>query len=261
VRKLEGKVAVVLGAGSYGNMGQAIAQRFSQEGAEVIVAGRRQKELEELAARIGGAFCLCDIRFRGELERLAAFALGQFSHIDIAINCVGWALFKPFLETTEEELDRMVQVQFKGPFQFFQVMASNMPHGGSMIQLSSVTARTVLPDHAAYMGTKAGIDQVVRSIANDLGPKGIRVNTIAPALTDTPMNAAARATPGFFDTFLPYFPLGRLVTIEDVAAAALWLSSDECFMTGSTLVIDGGMILRGVPLLKGLPESIAGPAA
>ena len=241
-------------------MGQAIAQRFSREGAQVIVAGRREKELEELAARTGGASCLCDIRLRQDLERLAAFALDRFLRIDIAINCVGWALFKPFLDTTEEELDRIVQVQFKGPFQFFQVMASRMSRGGCMIQLSSVTAKTILPDHAAYMGTKAGIDQVVRSIANDLGPKGIRVNTIAPALTDTPMNAAAKATPGFFDTFLPYFPLGRLVTIEDIAAAALWLSSDECFMTGSTLVIDGGMTLRGVPLLKGLPRPIAGTA-
>jgi NAD(P)-dependent dehydrogenase (short-subunit alcohol dehydrogenase family) len=123
-----------------------------------------------------------------------------------------------------------------------------------------VTAKVLLPDHAAYMGTKAGMDHVVRSIANDLGSRNIRVNTIAPSLTDTPMNAAAKATPGFFEAFLPYFPLGRLVTVEDVAAAAVWLSSDECFMTGATLVIDGGMELRGVPLPEQVQKSITDAA-
>jgi 2-hydroxycyclohexanecarboxyl-CoA dehydrogenase len=113
-----------------------------------------------------------------------------------------------------------------------------------------------MPDHAAYMGTKAGIDHVVRSVANDVGYKGIRVNSISPALTDTAMTAGFGANPdsykSFLKSFLAHCPLGRYGTTADVAAAAVWLASDECFMTGQTLRVEGGLWLRGLPV----PEEI-----
>ena len=245
--RLAGKVGIVLGAASRDNMGQHIAARLSAEGAKIVVAGRHMDELERFAKTINGAACSCDITKKPDLENLARFATETFGHIDIAVNATGWGLLKGFLETTEDELDRMTDLQFKGPFQFLQVMAATMDRGGSLIQISSATATIMLNDHAAYMGTKAGIDHVVRCVANEFGAKGIRANSISPGLTDTPMTAEAKATPGLFDAFMPCYPLGRIGTSDDIAAAAVWLASDECFMTGQNLQVNGGLTLRRNP--------------
>ena len=118
---------------------------------------------------------------------------------------------------------------------------------GSIIQISSATATIMLEDHAAYMGTKAGADHVIRCVANEFGSRGIRANSISPGLTDTPMTAGARQVPGLFESFRDCYPLGRWGTSEDVAAAAVWLASDECFMTGQNLQVNGGLTLRRNP--------------
>ncbi len=240
-------MAVVLGAAGRDNMGQHIARRFAAEGARVVVAGRHRDELESLARGIGGASQICDITKRADLDALAAAAKQHWGRLDIAVNATGWGLLKPFLETTGDELDTMMALQFKGVFQFLQAMVSAMDKGGSLIQISSATAKIMLNDHAAYMGTKAGIDHVVRCVANEFGAQGIRANSISPGLTDTPMTATAKATPGLFDAFVSCYPLGRIGTSDDIAAAAVWLASDECFMTGENLQINGGLTLRCNP--------------
>lgn len=245
--RLTGKNGIVLGAAGSGNMGQHIAARFAAEGVKVVVAGRHMDELTRFADTIAGAACACDITKKADIENLAQFTKAKFGHIDIAVNATGWGLLKDFLETTEDELVRMMDLQFKGPFQFLQVMAAAMDRGGSLIQISSATATIMLNDHAAYMGTKAGIDHVVRCVANEFGGKGIRANSISPGLTDTPMTAEAKATPGLFDAFAPCYPLDRIGTSDDIAAAAVWLSSDECFMTGQNLQVNGGLTLRRNP--------------
>jgi len=259
--KLQGKVAIVLGAAGRDNMGQAIAQRFAAEGARVVVAGRHGAELERFAVTIDGAAKVCDITSKADLGALAAFAREWGGHVDIAVNATGWGLLKPFLETTEEEIDAISALQFKGPFMFYQAVLEVMDRGGAIIQISSATATIMLDDHAAYMGTKAGTDHVIRCIANDFGERGIRANSISPGLTDTPMTAGAKATPGVFDAFLPCYPLGRIGTKEDIAAAAVWLASDECFMTGQNLQVNGGLTLRRNPWNHEMAESIARAAA
>ena len=259
MNRLKGKAAVVLGAAGAGNMGQVIARRFREEGADVVVAGRDASELAQLAGEIGGHAVICDIARKADIDTLAAIAAGKMGGIDIAVNATGWGLIKPFLDTTEEELDRMIALQFKGPFHFFQAMAAAMGdgnRGGSIIQISSATATIMLDDHAAYMGTKAGTDHVLRCVANEFGAKGIRANSISPGLTDTPMTAGAKAVPGLFDAFLPRYPLGRIGTSADVAAAAVWLASDECFMTGENLQINGGLTLRGNPRGEDIQRSV-----
>jgi NAD(P)-dependent dehydrogenase (short-subunit alcohol dehydrogenase family) len=245
--RLQDKVAVVIGAAGRDNMGQAIARRFAAEGARVVVAGRHEAELERFAATIGGAARRCDITRKADLTALAAFAEDWGGRVDIGLNATGWGLLKPFLETTEEELERICALQFKGPFMFFQAMVEVMGQGGSLIQISSATATIMLNDHAAYMGTKAGTDHVIRCVANDFGERGIRANSISPGLTDTPMTAGAKATPGVFESFLPCYPLGRIGTPGDIAAAAVWLASDECFMSGQNLQVNGGLTLRRNP--------------
>ncbi|HUI61268.1 MAG TPA: SDR family oxidoreductase [Steroidobacteraceae bacterium] len=255
--RLQGKAAVVLGAAARGNMAQAIARRFRAEGAQVLVAGRHLEELQRFAAEIGGHAALCDITRPADVENLAKAALSAMGSVSIAVNATGWGLLKPFLETTPGELAQMTALQFIGPFQFFQAMIRAMSGGGSLIQISSATATIMLNDHAAYMGTKAGTDHVIRCIAHEFGKRGIRANSISPGLTETPMTAAAKKIPGLFDSFLGSYPLGRIGTSDDIAAAAVWLASDECYMSGENLQVNGGLTLRRNPTSEEMAAAIA----
>lgn len=255
--RLENKVAVVLGAATEGNMGQVIARRFTQEGARVVVAGRHLDVLEQLASEIGGRAIYADILDKEQMRAMAQHAVEAFGGLDIGVQCTGWGLLKPFLDNTTEELDEMCRLQFRGPFEFMQVMIEHMRPGGSIIQISSATATIMLNNHAAYMGTKAGIDHVVRCVAFEQGERGIRANSISPGLTETPMAAPHMQTPGLTEAFLNEYPLGRINTAEDVAAGCVWLASDECFMTGQNLHVTGGLTLRRNPTAKEIETSIA----
>ncbi|QZP07574.1 SDR family oxidoreductase [Caenibius sp. WL] len=260
--RLAGKTAVVLGASSPDNMGQHIARRFLAEGAHVLVAGRKADVLEAFAAENDCAWATCDITREASLSALSDRAMKDLGGIDIAVNATGWGLLKPFLDTTHDDIVAMSALQYIGPFEFFQAMIRKMAHsrggrGGSIIQISSATATIMLNDHAAYMGTKAGTDHVIRCIAHEFGAEGIRANSISPGLTDTPMNAEAKEVPGLFDAFLPAYPLGRIGTSGDVAAAAVFLASDECFMTGENLQVNGGLTLRRNPTREEIGASVA----
>lgn len=256
MQRLAGKTAVVIGAAGRDNMGQVIARRLAAEGVKVLASGRNMAELERLAGEIEGVAAACDITSKAELDALAAAAQEKLGGVDIVVNATGWGLLKPYELTTDEELRRMVAIQFIGPFQFFQVMLPIMRDGGSLIQISSATATIMLDDHAAYMGTKAGIDHVVRCIANQYGERGIRANSISPGITETPMTARAKAVPGIWETYTARYPLGRTGTPEDIAAAVVWLASDECFMTGQNLQVNGGLTLRGNPSSKEIDAAV-----
>ena len=247
--RLAGKVAVVLGAGGQGNMGQVIARRIAAEGAHVVVAGRHPETLEVLAAELGGAAALCDITKKTEVDALAAFAAEKYGRVDIAINCTGWGLLAKLMDTTEEQLDKLTALQFKGPYFFLQAFVGRMAKsgGGSVITISSASVYALLYHHAAYIATKASVDALVRCFANEFGGKGVRVNSIAPGLTESPMTAKEMSTPGLLEAFIKEYPLGRIGTADDIANAALWLASDESFMTGQVLQINGGLTLRRNP--------------
>ena len=243
-KRLEGRKAIVLGAGTRGNMGQVIAERFLAEGTQVVVAGRDREELARFAGDAGCGWAWCDLTDALSVAAMAASARDQMGGADIAVNSTGWGLMKSFLETTVDEIDRMNILQLRGPFVFFQEMIKVMEQGGSIIQISSIVAKIMVHDHAAYMATKAGTDHLVRIAANEFGSRGIRVNSISPALTATPM---ARDFMGAEKAYIPQFPLGRIGTADDIAAAATWLASDECFMSGENLQVNGGFSLRRHP--------------
>jgi NAD(P)-dependent dehydrogenase (short-subunit alcohol dehydrogenase family) len=249
--QLAGKKAVILGAASKDNMGQVMARLFAREGAEVMVAGRKEEPLAALAAEIGGHYALCDITRRADVHALADAAIAKMGRVDAAVNCSGWGLLKSLTEITDEELDGIVDLQFKGVHHFLQAFVEKMvaqsPQGGSLISLSSATTKCPISNHAAYIGTKTGSEALIRCVANDYGKYGIRANTVSPAFTESPMTVGAFATPGLVNAFLPRYPLGRLNTSEDVAHAALWLCSDECFVTGENIQPNGGLRLRGNP--------------
>ena len=256
--QLKGKRAVVIGASLDGNIGQAIARRYRDEGADVLVASRNLDTSKAFADAIGGHAFACDITQRADNFALAEHAIKVMGGLDIAVNSTGLALGGPFVEFSEEELDTLIALQFKGSFFFLQAMVSAMQRGGSIIQISSAVAHrstTVDLGFDAYMGTKAGIDHVCRSVANQFGREGIRVNSIAAGHTDTPMHHGAYGgdIPDWMKAaFADATPMGRYGTCDDVAAAAVWLASDECFMTGESLQINGGLTLRRNPLQSDL---------
>jgi len=245
--RLTGKTAIVIGAGGQGNMGQAIARRFADEGAKVVVAGRDAAELARFADEIGGAWTVCDITNEADLAALAQIAVAQFGGVDIALNATGWGLLKPFLDTTKEEIERMAALQFTAAFLFYQAVLRVMRDGGSILQISSATASIMLENHAAYMGTKAGADHVLRCVANEFGYRGIRANSIAPGFTATPMTGKAAKNAAIVGAFAREYPLGRVGTSVDVADTAVWLASDECFVTGQVIQVNGGLTLRRNP--------------
>lgn len=259
---LKDKVAVVLGAAGDGNMGQVIARRLAAEGATVVLGGRGVARMEALAKEIGGSAYECDITDRAQVFGIVDFAKKTYGHVDIGVNATGWGLLRQFEETTEADLDKIAAIQFKGPFFFFQALVGAMDRGGSIIQISSATATIMLDNHAAYMGTKAGTDHVLRTVANEYGVKGIRANTISPGVTATPMAGDSLTYPEVLAAFAKEYPLGRIGTADDIAHACVWLARDECFMTGQNLQVNGGLTLRRNPNAHELfsvmpPEAIA----
>lgn len=253
--RLNGKAALVLGAAASGNMGQQIARRFRDEGAQVIVAGRKPEELARFAEQIGALWTICDITKKSDVEAMAAVAVSKMGHLDVAVNAAGWGYASPFLDSKEEDIDKIMDLQFKGPIFFFQAVIPQMTNGGSIIQISSAAATIMLSNYAAYMGTKAGVDHIVRCVANEFGERGIRANSISPGLTDSPMVGLGKR-PGLIDAFLPSYPLGRIGAADDIAAAAVWLASDECFMTGQNLQVNGGLTLRRNPTPVEIAQSV-----
>jgi 2-hydroxycyclohexanecarboxyl-CoA dehydrogenase len=253
---LEGKVALILGAAGRNNLCQAIAREFSKEGAKVIVAGRNEEILRELADEIDGAWTTCDITKRVEVNAMVAFAKRRYGKLDIAVNGAGKVVYKPFEEHTEEDIDSMLDISFKGPFYSLQSLVTEMDRGGSIINISTAVATILFDNQMAYVGAKAGMDHVVRAVANEYGRKGIKVNTISPGLTETPMTAYVKSVPGMMDAFVKEYPLGRIGTVDDIAYAAVYLASDRCFMTGQNLQVNGGLTLRRNPTLAEIQQFV-----
>lgn len=247
--RLKDKRALVLGAAP-GNVGAAIAKKYVEKGAKVVVAGRRPDATAQVAKEIGAHPLNCDITKSDQVAALVVDAVNHLGGLDIGLNATGWGLLKPFLENTREDLDMMCAIQFTGPFQFYQALVKAMQEkGGSIINISSVTATIMMDNHAAYMGTKAGMDHVIRTIANEYGSVGIRANSIAPGgVADTPMSGGGLHAPAVWKLYAREIPLGRPGVSADVADVALWLASDEAkFITGQTIHVSGGQTLRRNP--------------
>jgi len=187
--RLSGKSALVLGVAP-GNTGEAIARRFAEHGSEVMIAGRRETALRESVDTLKVKSQVCDIHHEADIQRLVAQTTAALGKMDVAVNAVGWGLLKPFEDNTREDLEKMALTQFIGPFQLLQQLVKAMTAGGSIIQISSVTATIMFDDHAAYMGTKAAMDHIIRCVAHEYGARGIRANSISPGgIADTPMSA------------------------------------------------------------------------
>ncbi len=246
--RLAGKVAVILGASDERSMGFATAKRFAAEGAKLVLAARRGDAAKALAEQLGGTGVACDITREEDIAALARTAVDTYGGLHAAVNFSGVDVSESILESTAEGLRRSSEVHFVGAVLFLKHMAKAMTDGGSIITTSSLTVLAQAPNYAAYAGAKGGTDIAVRIAANELGERGIRVNSIAPGFTKSAMTEAYFQMEAVTKAFAKEIPLGRFVTVDDIAEAALWLASDEAFVTGQRIDVTGGQSLRRVPL-------------
>ncbi len=246
MNRLNGKIAVVTGGSS--GMGRATAQQFVAEGATVIITGRRQDRLDETVAEIGGAIegVQGDIANLADLERLRAHIAEKYGRLDIVFANAGGGTLGAFGTVVEADFDRTVATNLKGTFFTVQTLLPLIVEGGSIILNGSIAASKGMPAFTVYSATKAAIRSFARTWTTDLGPRRIRVNTLAPGTIVTPIMSEQA---GFSDDQVETFyaqtaagtPLGRNGAVSEIAAVATFLASAESsFITGVELQVDGG---------------------
>ncbi|WP_407151393.1 SDR family NAD(P)-dependent oxidoreductase [Bradyrhizobium sp. ORS 86] len=243
---LTGKTAVVLGAAS--GIGKSSAEALASLGARVLCADRTQDGAEATAAAIraqGGVATAagCDAADRADVEALATKALTEFSRIDIAVTTPGLNIRKTILDYTDEDLDRVINLNVKGTVWFFQAFGRIMvkQQGGSLIACSSVRAVTIEPGLAVYGSTKAAIGLLVKGFASEVGRAGVRVNAIAPSIAETALTGPFKQRPDIYDLYAGHTVFNRWSSADEVATAVAYLASDAAsYVSGSTLFVDGG---------------------
>jgi NAD(P)-dependent dehydrogenase (short-subunit alcohol dehydrogenase family) len=242
--RLAGKVALVTGATS--GIGRAAALLFAQEGASVVIGGRREAEGEALVAEIKGraghaVFRSTDVRKRGDADTLVALAISSFGRLDIAFNNAGIEAVGSIVDVTDEDYDRVFDTNVRGVVHSVRAQVPAMRAAGGVIVLTSSTAGSRgFAGASLYTASKHAVEGLGRALALELAPLRIRVNVVAPGPTDTAM--LDRFTGGNPGRLAARVPLGRAATAEEVARAAVWLSTDEAaFVSGVVLPVNGGL--------------------
>lgn len=250
MKSLEGKVAIVTGAGS--GIGQGIAKRLGSEGARVVVdyvgSEKGADETRTAIQQSGGQAVVvqADVTVCSDIEKLVETAWSTYGSADILINNAGMEHKSNFWETTEEEYDKVLSVNLRGPFFLTQQFVRRLRDAkkqGHIINISSVHEDMAFPGFSTYCCSKGGLRMLMRNLAVELGPMGITVNNIAPGAIATPINKSLLEDKPKLDALLKNIPLGRLGTPEDVAGmVAYLLSKDAAYVSGATFVIDGGLM-------------------
>jgi NAD(P)-dependent dehydrogenase (short-subunit alcohol dehydrogenase family) len=236
---LDGKVAIVTG-GSKG-IGYSIAERFTNEGAKVIICSRTESELSEVATKIGCESYKLDVSDSKGVKSMAKWFSKKYGKLDILVNNAG--LLRPgrITKTTEEDWDLQINVNLKGPFLMSNNFLPHMNEGGSILNISSTVGLRAMRGAAAYCASKGGVVNLTRAMALDLAGK-IRVNCICPAVVDTPMvDERVKNSNVSREVLDSVQPIGRMGKPEEIAAMALHLCGPEAeWTTGSIITVDGG---------------------
>jgi glucose 1-dehydrogenase len=251
---LEGKVAIVTGASS--GIGYAIAQLFAKHGAAVAInylahADEAKKLVAEIEAAGGRALALKgDVSDAQDVEALVATTVETFGRLDVLVNNAGIEQHTPLLEIAEEDWDRTIAVNLKGPFLCTQAAAKRMQKdGGSIVNISSIHEDFPFPLSTPYVAAKGGLRMLMRNASVELAPYRIRVNNVAPGAIATPINAETLADPAKVKELQRIVPLERMGEPSEVAEVVLFLASDRAaYVTGSTYYVDGGYVRHAEPL-------------
>jgi NAD(P)-dependent dehydrogenase (short-subunit alcohol dehydrogenase family) len=243
--KLEHKTALVTG-GARG-IGLGITELFVAEGARVVVTARKDVESGALAARFGTSVRLitADVTLPGDTRRAVQAAVAELGRLDILVNNAGAFVRKPLLETTDQEIDEMLAVNTKGVLVFIR---EAIPHlaatKGAIVNVTSAAALYAKPNLAAYGASKAALHHATKILASELGPLGIRVNSVAPGLTRSDMTQPIFEDAARLDAFIAQTALGRAGEPIDIAKVVAFLASaDASWVTGQTLAASGGLLL------------------
>jgi len=250
MRGLKGKVAIVTGAGS--GIGQGIAKRLGCEGAKVIVdyVGKPDgaEETERAIQEVGGEgeIVRADITNMSDVKCLIDTAWEKYGGADILVNNAGVEKRSEFWDTPEADYDLVMNVNLRGPFFLTQAFVRRLRDAkriGRIVNISSVHEDMVFPGFDSYVCSKGGLRMLMRNLSVELGPLGITVNNVAPGAISTPINKSLLENKEQLNALLNNIPLGRMGTPDDVAGLVAFLASDDAaYITGSTFVVDGGLM-------------------
>lgn len=241
--RLENKVAIVTGAGR--NIGEEISRTFAQEGARVAVVDLDKGRGERVAGEINAAHrdhalqCICDVSSSSDVEKMVKAVAQKWGGVDILVNNAAWTDRKNILDLTEEEWDKVMAISLKSVFLCTKFAARSMveqKRKGRIVNISSTSGHTGRPDATAYTAAKAGVLNLTRSLAVQLAPHGIRVNSVTPNRIGSPVGEDVVPENRFVKNLV-----GRRGTPKDIAAAVLFFCSEESdFITAADLLVDGG---------------------
>jgi NAD(P)-dependent dehydrogenase (short-subunit alcohol dehydrogenase family) len=244
--KLKDRVALVTG-GSKG-LGAGIAVEAAREGADVIInyhtdeRGARETLAQVMHLGRRGLVTRADVGKKADVDHMIEEGLETFGTIDILINNAGIALWKPFLELDEDNWDRTLATNLKSVFLCSQAVARHLVGKklpGSIVNISSIAAMGALDCLVPYCASKGGMTLITKAMSTELGPYGIRVNALAPGTVDIMRNR--QVDPNYPGDWVPFIPMGRVGTVEDIAKPVVFLASDEAaFITGQCFWVDGG---------------------
>ncbi len=246
---LKDKIAVITGARR--GMGKSHALKLAGAGAKVVVSDISEEECEKVVEEIkkngGEATAIrCDVTKKEDVDNMVKAAVDKWGKIDILVNNAGICQFKPFVDLTEEEWDRTLDINLKGQFLCAQAVAKEMikQKSGAIVNIASVAMGQVgigMPLIVHYCASKGGIVAMTEALAVELAPFNIRVNAISPGAIDTPMVASTKDDPKILEQTLAMIPMHRMGKAEEVSNLVLFLASDaSSYITGSVTVIDGG---------------------
>jgi len=248
--KLEGKNALVTGSDQ--GIGQAVALALGEQGADVVVTYRRNREgaeaTRDLVRKMGRncAVIQADVADLSSARKLVEESVAALSEVDILVNNAGVEKRASFLDVTEQDYAEVIQVDMTAPFfiaQSFVRRLVDRKRPGKLINISSVHEELPFPHFTPYCMAKGGLKMMMRNLAIELGPCGITVNNIAPGAIETPINKALMGDPKLLAAVLQNIPLRRIGQSADVAAVAAFLASpDADYITGATIVVDGGLL-------------------
>jgi NAD(P)-dependent dehydrogenase (short-subunit alcohol dehydrogenase family) len=246
--RLDGKVAIVTGASQ--GIGLAIGEALAAAGADVVLQGRDEKRLTTAAEAVGargGRVLAVAVELTDEdaPEKLVRAALEGLGRLDVLVNNA--AIFEPapFEEGGLASFDRHVAINLRAPYALTQAAIPHLLDGGSVIFISSIAGHAAFPNSAAYCATKGAIELLTKSLAVEYGPRGVRVNAVAPGNIKTAMNAPFRAQPGYEVAMDARTPFGRHGDPEEIAGAVVFLASEAGrYAQGASFLVDGGWLAQ-----------------